>query len=170
MTKEGNSHDKESFGQRFARLRKEKGLTQESLAKTLGVSSQAVSKWETDASMPDIALLSPLSDALGVSIDELLGKEEETVKVLPNPTPEELDKKVFRIKIISEDGDVVKVNLPLGLVRIMVESGEEVTISGNASLKNIDWKKIFALVDKGMIGDLVDIESEDGDIVSISVN
>lgn len=64
---------KETLGKRIAMLRKEKGLTQEQLAEKVGVSAQAVSKWENDQSCPDITLLPLLADILGVTVDELLG-------------------------------------------------------------------------------------------------
>ena len=53
-------------------LREQKGMTQAQLAQTLGVSSKAVSKWETAKGLPDISLLQPLAQALGVSVIELL--------------------------------------------------------------------------------------------------
>ena len=55
------------------RLRREKGLTQEALAQAVGVSPQAISKWETGQTMPDITLLLPLSKELGIGVNELLG-------------------------------------------------------------------------------------------------
>ena len=64
----------ETFGQRLSRIRKEKGLTQEDIAKKIIISPQAVSKWENDISSPDILVLSSLADILGVSVDELLGR------------------------------------------------------------------------------------------------
>ena len=73
----------ETFGQRFTRLRKQRNLTQEELGERIGVSGQAVSKWENDASMPDISLLVQLSEILGVSLDELLGKEVPATKIVP---------------------------------------------------------------------------------------
>ena len=54
------------------RLRENKNLTQNNLAKTLGVSSKAVSKWETGKGLPDISLIEPLSSALSVSVMELI--------------------------------------------------------------------------------------------------
>ena len=47
----------ETIGNRISKYRKEKGMTQEELANKMGVSSQAVSKWENDASCPDIGLV-----------------------------------------------------------------------------------------------------------------
>ncbi len=60
-----------SLSQTIKRLRQKKNLTQEQLATVLGVSAQAVSKWETTDTYPDGALLVPLARALDVSLDEL---------------------------------------------------------------------------------------------------
>lgn len=56
-------------------LRRAKGITQEELATALGVSNQAVSKWESAQTCPDISLLSVLADYFEVSIDELMGHD-----------------------------------------------------------------------------------------------
>ncbi len=60
------------IGTTIASLRKQKGLTQEQLANAVGVSTPAVSKWETQASYPDITLLAPIARALGTNVDTLL--------------------------------------------------------------------------------------------------
>lgn len=60
------------FGNFLYSLRREKGLTQLELAKLLNVTNKAVSKWETGETMPETSLLLPLSDILGVTVDELL--------------------------------------------------------------------------------------------------
>ena len=65
------------MGARISAHRKNKGLTQEALANTLGVSNQAVSKWESDVCCPDIALLPQLVDALEMTLDELFGRESK---------------------------------------------------------------------------------------------
>ncbi len=59
---------------RIAALRKERGLTQEQLGKMVGVSSQAVGKWEKGGA-PDVELLPLLADKLGVTVDALFGLE-----------------------------------------------------------------------------------------------
>ena len=64
--------DKRAFGAFVAALRKEKGLTQRELTERLHITDKAVSKWETGASIPDTALLIPLSELLGVTATELL--------------------------------------------------------------------------------------------------
>lgn len=72
--------DSKKTGAFIAMLRKEKKLTQMELAQLLHVSDKTISKWETGRGMPDTALLKPLSEALGVSIGELLtgARMEET--------------------------------------------------------------------------------------------
>ena len=64
-----------TIGQRIREQRRKAELTQEQLAELLSVSPQAVSRWETDAAMPDISLLLPLCNLFGVSADYLLGME-----------------------------------------------------------------------------------------------
>lgn len=62
----------ESIGRRIAQRRLAKGMTQERLAREMGVSAQAVSKWENDLNYPDVTLLAPLARLLETTIDELL--------------------------------------------------------------------------------------------------
>ncbi len=78
---------KETMGQIIKKLRKEKNLTQEELAEQLGVTSQAVSKWENDSGMPDIAQVVPLAAVFNVSTDVLFGicevnNEDEVKKII----------------------------------------------------------------------------------------
>ncbi len=63
------------LGENIARLRKERGMTQEDLARELNVSYQAVSKWENSVSAPDISNIKQLAQFFGVSIDMLFGLE-----------------------------------------------------------------------------------------------
>lgn len=76
-------------GQKIQAMRKGRGLTQEQLAARLGVSRQAVSRWELDETLPDTQNLLPLKEALGVSIDTLLdstrGLEEPATQEGPAP-------------------------------------------------------------------------------------
>lgn len=76
--------DELTMGARIARRRKEQNMTQEALAQILGVSNQAVSKWEGDVCCPDIQLLPALCDALGITLDGLFGR------AAPQPQPAEL--------------------------------------------------------------------------------
>ncbi|MBQ8235419.1 MAG: helix-turn-helix transcriptional regulator [Clostridia bacterium] len=63
------------INEQIAVLRKQKGLTQEELASMLGVTNQAVSKWESAQCCPDIQLLPLIADCFEVSIDELMGHD-----------------------------------------------------------------------------------------------
>ena len=70
--------DQKEIGRLVAKLRKEKQMTQMELANKLGVTDRAVSKWENGRGMPDLSLLNPLCDELGISMNELLnGKKVE---------------------------------------------------------------------------------------------
>lgn len=62
----------EHIGVLIARLRKEKGMTQQELAEQLGITDKAVSKWERNLSCPDIAILPQVAEILGVTVDDLL--------------------------------------------------------------------------------------------------
>ena len=63
--------------------RKTNSLTQSDIARQLFVSKQAVSRWENDLSLPDITMYPKLSEMLGVSVDELMGKEKTEEKEKP---------------------------------------------------------------------------------------
>lgn len=65
----------QTLGKRIVSNRKALGLTQDQLAEKLGVTAQAVSKWENDQSCPDIAMLPRLAEIFGITTDELLGRE-----------------------------------------------------------------------------------------------
>ncbi|MBQ7499388.1 MAG: helix-turn-helix transcriptional regulator [Clostridia bacterium] len=77
-----------NLGEKLKSLRKERDITQEQLAECLGISSQAVSKWETNASYPDISMLPALANFYEVTTDELLGvditKTEEKIDKIIN--------------------------------------------------------------------------------------
>lgn len=67
------------LSERIAALRRERGLTQEQLGQLVGVSAQAVSKWENGGA-PDVELLPAIADRLGVTIDGLFGRDDAPVK------------------------------------------------------------------------------------------
>ena len=70
----------QTLGKRIVHHRKKLGLTQDQLAEQLGVTAQAVSKWENDQSCPDITMLPKLASIFGITTDMLLGSApEETV-------------------------------------------------------------------------------------------
>ena len=69
-----------TFAERLKTIRKQAGMSQEQLAEKLGVSRQAVTKWETDAGIPDIPNIMAISALFGISIDELLSNERGAKK------------------------------------------------------------------------------------------
>lgn len=160
----------ETIGNRIAKYRKEKGLTQEGLAEKLGVSSQAVSKWENDASCPDISLLAQLCSELGITTDELLTGKNERVQMLPENKRKPLDELVLRVRVNSTDGDRIRVNLPMPLIKLCMEIGMDVVpgMSGDA-IKSIDMKKVVDMAEYGLVGKLVEMESADGDMIEVVV-
>ena len=160
----------ETIGNRIAKLRKENRMSQETLAEKLGVSAQAVSKWENDASCPDISLLPQLARLLGVTVDELLTGKTDQVQLLSENQRKPLEELTLRIKVLSSKGDKVRVNLPMPLVKVGLELGMlEISGTGTDTLKNLDMNQILALVEQGVIGKLVEVESAEGDTVEVVV-
>lgn len=163
----------ESIGNRITKYRKEKGMTQEALAEKLGVSSQAVSKWENDASCPDVSLLPELCRELGITTDELLTGNSATVRMLPEHERKPLDELVLRVRVNTVAGDKVRVNLPMMLVKLCMEIGVDVVpnLSGEGTdvIRSIDMQKVVEMVEKGLVGKLVEVETAEGDTVEVVV-
>ncbi len=160
-----------TIGKRIAALRREKGLKQEDIAQALDISSQAVSKWENDQSCPDISLLPKLAKLLGVSVDTLLSGEEEkpAVELVPEQARKDIKDMMLRLVIDSADGDKVRVNVPMALIQIAIDTGTNLfEVSGSDAIKNVDWEQILNLVRQGAIGNLLEIEAE-GDVIRIFV-
>ena len=112
------------------------GYTQEEVAAGLGVTPQAVSKWEKDSSCPDITLLPKIARLYETTVDELLS---------PDPTPEaimvkdqerkNIDDMILRIRI-NDKSDRVNVNLPLPLVKATLALGLEYEFRKGRSFGN----------------------------------
>ena len=161
----------DTLGKRITEYRKKYNMTQEQLAEAMGVSSQAVSKWENDISCPDISMLPKLSELFHVSVDELLtGNTKNEVRVLEPTEKKNIDKMLIKIRVNSSSGDRVIVNLPVTLLKIALEIGAEIPqLEGKIPLSKIDIEQIIRLADAGVIGKLVEVESSNGDTVEIVV-
>ena len=158
--------DQMTLGQRIAALRRRKDLTQEAVAEALGVSAQAVSKWENDVSCPDIMLLPQLAKLLDVTVDALLsGEPEPETRLVPVGSRKSFNDLILKVRMDSDDGDRMRVNLPMALVKIGLESGSGVQING---MGNIDMEQILQLAESGVLGKLVEIDS-DGDHMEVWV-
>ena len=88
----------QTMGKRIMENRKRLGLTQDGLAEQLGVTAQAVSKWENDQSCPDITMLPKLAEIFGISTDELLGRTTQIVHKAEVVTEEENEKEGFHVQ------------------------------------------------------------------------
>lgn len=163
----------ETLGKRIGRLRKAKEMKQDDLAKMLDISPQAVSKWENDQTCPDITLLPKLAQIFEVSLDELLSGAspvQPAVRLLPQEQRKDIKEMLLRIVIDSAEGDKVRVNIPMALVQVALDTGIAIPqISGNDALKSIDLGEILALVQQGAVGNLLEVETADGDTVQIFV-
>lgn len=159
-----------TLGSRIAEFRKAKGITQDQLAEHMGVSSQAVSKWENDLSCPDITLLPRLADYFGVSIDKLLRGEDGHIAQLIPEERRDFNRMLLKIFVKSSDGDIVKVNLPLSLIKLGLEHGLKIPqVSGNGVLKDIDLNAILHAAECGLTGKVIEVRSADGDFVEIII-
>lgn len=163
----------ENIGANIAQLRREHNMKQDELAEQLGVTPQAVSKWENGASMPDIALLPKIAEIFGVTIDALFGADtapKPDVQMLPADKRKSFDEMILRVRV-QDGGDKVNVNLPLPLIKIALEIGMTLpnVNMGNVDLTKIDFNHIIKLVEAGVIGKLIEIEGEDGETVVIEV-
>ena len=162
-----------TLGKRIGLLRRQKELKQDELAEMLGVSPQAVSKWENDQTCPDISLLPQLAGILGVTVDELLTGEsahEPSVKIVPAEERKELRDMILRVIVDSHRGDKIRVNLPVELLKAALDIGMEIPeIPGKEILQKIDLAQIMALIGQGVVGHLVEMTSADGDRICIYV-
>ena len=164
-----------TLGKKISDYRKMRNMTQEELAERMNVSSQAVSKWENDLSIPDLPTLIGLADLFGVTMDELVRQEEAlpVVQVLPEGKRKPVNQMLLRI-VVDSDGDHVKVNLPVALVKAAMESGVggsffQINDQNIMKMESIDWDDIFAMIDKGVMGKIVEVDSADGDHVEVYV-
>ena len=160
-----------TLGKRIATLRKEKGIKQEELAQMLDISGQAVSKWENDLTCPDINTLPKLAQILGVTIDELLsGKKESAVVIVPEEQRKNIKDMTLRLVVDESRGNKVRINLPVSMIKMALEMGMELPqFSGNSMAQNINIEQIMELIQQGVVGNLMEVEAEDGTTVKIFV-
>ncbi len=161
-----------TLGQKITEGRRMRGMTQEALAETLGVTPQAVSNWENDLTCPDIAQLPRLAALLGTSIDALLAQDDAPiVRLQPKETKKNPDDMILHIRITSHKGDRVNVNLPILLIRACLDTGMlNAFFEDDSPLHQVDLNKVLQMVDLGVVGRLVEVNSFDGDTVEIEVD
>lgn len=126
-----------SLGKNIAKLRKEKGWTQSELGEKLGVSNQAISKWESEMNMPDVLLLPALADLFGCYIDELFQRnvipKEECSLPLPWDNDDIIRGVVFKgHELIAAEDDITKnITFEIAGNALSVSCNGNVTINGN---------------------------------------
>ena len=160
-----------TLGEKIRTLRKNAQLSQEALAEQLDVSRQAVSKWENDISCPDIALLPTMADYFGVTTDRLLrGAPADEVRLVPQEERKDISQMVLRVRVLSAQGDKVNINLPAPLLQLALDIGMKMPeFNGQEVLKNIDLSSLMLLMQSGVVGKLIEVQSAEGDTVEITV-
>ena len=128
-----------SLGKNIAKLRKEKGWTQNELGERLGVSNQAISKWESEMNMPDVMLLPAIADLFGCYIDELFQRnvvpEKEGILPLPWEDDDTVRCVVFKghTMLASEDDITKNVTFEMTGDVPTVYSDGNIIVNGNVT-------------------------------------
>ncbi|MBQ8402839.1 MAG: helix-turn-helix transcriptional regulator [Clostridia bacterium] len=141
-----------SIGTNIAVYRKNKGLTQSELGELLGVTNQAVSKWESEVCMPDVMLLPEIAKALSVTLDDLYNLNENKEMAVIG------DDRIVVVDVES-DGAKVKCSVPLDALK---------GITGMFGEQGASIGEIFEKFGDDFTGTIVDVEDDD-DKVIISV-
>ncbi len=132
--------DQIKIGKFIAGLRKEKNITQQQLGDRIGVSFKTVSKWETGRGMPELSLLKPLSEELGVTINELLSGEKIESKNYTNKLEENM---LNTIEYSEEQKE--KKNKQLGIILLIL--GFFITLTATSIfVSESSWSSIYSII------------------------
>ena len=116
------------FNEKLQELRKSKGLTQEELAEKLGVSRQAVAKWESGETIPDLEKCKLLAELFGVSLDDLANYEPEENMGLDVPPK---GKHLFGMVTVGDKGQIV---IPAKARKLFdISPGDQLIVLGDES-------------------------------------
>lgn len=159
------------IGRNISALRKEKGITQEGLASELGVSAQAVSKWENNSSCPDISLLPDIADYFGVTVDSLLRSDEKEIINDKSESSEHDTGKTFsgnysknvNIKIIQQNGKENNIKIPFKFVKTGLG------IAGFFGLEKQITDRINSAINNEDITEIIKIDAENGEHIIITL-
>ena len=100
----------------------------------------------------------------------MIREQPQVVKIVEAEVRKPIDKMIMHIIVNGSKGDKVRIHLPMAIVKVGLELGMSTAeINGNNALKNINLEQVFQLVEQGVIGKLVEVESAEGDIVEIFV-
>ena len=150
-----------SIGKNIAYFRKKRGFTQSELGEMLGVSNQAVSKWESEMTMPDIMLLPEIAKALGVGLTDMYDMPQEKQEKLPSLEDDEHggDRRIIVIHVVADGADVTT-QMPVSAIK---------SVFGNQLLKQYlgegedkQLEALLEMLDQNTTGTLVNVDTEEG--------
>jgi len=152
----------DTIGKNIADKRRAIGLTQEQLAEKVGVSAQAISKWENDMTEPDAEMLLTLADIFGVTVDELLrGTVKPVIK--DNDDGKKPEDRILRINVISDDSNIT-VRIPAGLIL----AGNYSVFGGVGNSIKTQLDSIINMIENNTVGSVIEVDSE-GQHVTITI-
>ena len=125
--------DQEKIGKFIASCRKEKKLTQEELAEKLNITKNAVSKWERGLSLMDMSLLKPLSEILGVSVNEILSGEKIDNEDIEKKSEENIIKLTELINLKSMKYGIIGMAL-FSIILILISLFKDTSMASVVSL------------------------------------
>ena len=132
--------DIKKIGKYIAENRKKKNMTQEQLAEKIGVTSKTISRWENGNYMPDISLLKPLSEELGITLNDLLSGE----KIEKEKYQEKLEENIINT-IDYSNKKVIEKNNSIGL--LLVAFGILCTITAMSTIpSDSSWGGFYSVV------------------------
>lgn len=108
--------NQEKIGKFIAKCRKDKELTQEQLAEKLGVTSKSISRWENGNTMPDLSMYKDLSNALEISVIELLNGEKLSNEEKNNISDENIINVFYSKKAIENMQILVEILIFVGII------------------------------------------------------
>ncbi len=129
--------DQDKIGKFISISRKNKGLTQKQLAEELGVSINAVSKWERGLNLPDASLMKELCMILDITLNELFEGEKLTSEEIIMKS----EKKILSLMMTLEQLKIVEM-----LIQILIGLGIALTISSGFILTTLNQKIVFIII------------------------
>ena len=157
-----------TIGQNIAYFRKQKQLTQEELAEKMSVTAQAVSKWECDASYPDITVINSLAKVLGISVDNLFNGSKE-IPEMKETTQEKIDRRILRVQVQvtkteNEESDTTIITrFPVAAVNKAIENGTLKKLVGDDVYGEV--VSTFGMIDAGLTGPIVEVNNPEAHII-----
>lgn len=162
------------ISENIARLRREANMTQEKLASAIGVSTQAVSKWENGATMPDIMLLPIIADQFGVSVDELYGRKKERIHANTGNLADESYRTVMTCVMSafsppgSEEGESPEDSADK-VIKELGNNPDMQTMYYRESVGSVYLSKDMAFILKGSIGEALSLLDDEKAVSYLSV-